>query len=151
MSALPKMIERHLYDEDFAAWSSEQAALLRAGRVAELDLENIAEELESLMKSDRRALASHLQVVLLHLLKWQFQPGRRGSSWSTSIRNGRIEAAAILADSPSFRRQVPELVAARYPTARRNAADETDLPLRTFPQDCPYAVEQILDPEFLPE
>ncbi len=141
----------HGYDEDFVAWSSEQAALLRAGRWAELDIDHIAEEIESLGRSDRRALASHVQVVLLHLLKWQFQPSLRGSSWRQSIRNGRIRIAKLVKESPSLRRELPGFVTDEYQAARADAADETGLPLTAFPQDCPYTVEQILDPEFVPE
>ncbi len=151
MTATARKPLRHGYEEDFAAWSAEQAALIRAGRWAETDIEHLAEEIESLGKSDRRALAGHLEIVLMHLLKWQFQPARRSSSWEVSIRNGRTEAQEILADSPSLRRLVPELVARRYRNARLNAAAETGLPAGSFPEDCPYSVEQILDFDFLPE
>ena len=85
------------------AWALANAALLREGRVAEVDIAHIVEELEDLGKSERRALASHLRVLLAHLLKWQFQPGLRGPSWRLSIDNTRRDIQLILDDSPSLR------------------------------------------------
>jgi Domain of unknown function DUF29 len=123
-------IKGTLYDEDFYAWTQEQAALLREGAVQELDLTNLAEEIESLGKSDRRALGSHLRNLVLHLLKWQYQPSGHltGHSWQ----------------------EVPRLLARWYPLARQDAADETRLPLATFPATCPWTPDQVLDPEFWP-
>jgi len=138
------------YDDDFAAWAATQAALARAGRVEALDLAHIAEELEGLMNADRRALASHLKNLLLHLLKWQFQPERQGASWRLSISNARDEIGELLVDSPSFRRHLPALVFQQYPKAGRNAADETGLPKSHFPETCPYTVAQILDEDWWP-
>src|SRR5262252_9818951 len=101
------------YDEDFYTWTQEQAALLREGAVQELDLANLAEEIESLGKSDRRALGSHLRNLMLHLLKWQYQPSGRqtGHSWRASIRNARLEIAVLLEDSHTYEREVPQLLA----------------------------------------
>jgi hypothetical protein len=142
-----------LYDEDFYAWTQEQAALLREGAVHELDLVNLAEEIESLGKRDRRALGSHLRNLVLHLLKWQYQPGGRltGQSWQSSIRNARAEIAVLLEDSHSLRPEVAGLLARWYPLARLDAADETRLSLATFPAVCPWMVEQVLDADFWPE
>ncbi len=151
MTATARKPLLHGYEEDFAAWSAEQAALIRAGRWAELDVENVAEEIESLGRSDRRALASHMQNVILHLLKWQVQPGLRGSSWLQSIDNGRDRLELLVRESPSLRRDLPEFCAYAYPKARRDAARETGLPVKTFPEECPYSAEQILDFDFLPE
>jgi hypothetical protein len=141
-----------LYDQDFYTWTQEQAALLREGAVHELDLGNLAEEIESLGKSDRRALGSHLRNLVLHLLKWQYQPSGRqtGHSWQSSINIARDEIALILEDSPSLVATVPALLARRYPLARHHAADETRLPLATFPTACPWPPEQVLDPDFWP-
>jgi hypothetical protein len=142
-----------LYDQDFYAWTQEQAALLREGAVHELDFVNLAEEIESLGKSDRRALGSHLRNLLMHLLKWQYQPGGRltGHSWESSIRNARDEIATILEDSHTLAALLPALLTRRYPLARQNAAAETRLPLATFPPTCPWSLEQVLDPDFWPE
>jgi hypothetical protein len=92
-----------LYDRDFYAWSVEQAALLREGRVAEADLENIAEELESMGKAEKREFVSRLTVLLLHLLKWRHQRSGRGKSWRLSIANARDDIADHLEDNPSLK------------------------------------------------
>lgn len=141
------------YDEDFYTWTQAQAALLREGAWQELDMLNLAEEIESLGKSDRRALGSHLEGLVMHLLKWQSQPRRRqtGHSWASTIREHRGQIDAILEDSPSLRRAVPLLLDRRYPGARQRASDETHLPLVTFPAVCPWTAEQVLDAAFWPE
>ncbi len=142
-----------LYEQDFYAWTQEQAALLREGALHDLDVTHLAEEIESLGKSDRRALGSHLRNLVLHLLKWHGQPTGRdtGHSWRSSIRNARAEIAVLLEDSPSLRREVSGLLARWYPLARLDAADETGLPLVTFPEACPWTAEQVLDTDFWPE
>ena len=133
------------YETDFYLWTQQQADLLRQGPFnrVDLDLANIAEEIESMGKSDRRAIESHLFVILLHLLKWQFQPSRRGKSWRLSIWNGRLDIARLLKDSPSLTPQLSALATEEYPAARKQAANETGLPLTTFPDVCPFTVEQI--------
>jgi len=139
------------YDGDFCAWLEQQAALIRAGRFDLLDVENIAEELEGLSRSDKRALRSHLKTVILHLLKWQMQPWLRSKSWKTSIRNARKEALQLVKDSPSLRPSLSSFVADVYSDAVEDAASETDLPEGRFPDKCPYTLEQILDHDFLPD
>ncbi len=132
------------------AWALANAALLREGRVAEVDIAHLVEELEDLGKSERRALASHLRVLLAHLLKWQFQPGLRGASWRLRIDNARRDIQVILDDSPSLRRSLEETIAKEYPSARRNAVTETGLPADQFPNACPYAADQVLHADFWP-
>jgi hypothetical protein len=142
-----------LYDQDFYTWTQKQAALLRAGALHDLDVTHLAEEIESLGASDRRALGSHLRNLMLHLLKWHGQPAGRYTSpaWRSSIRNAHAEIAVLLDDSPSLRREVSGLLARWYPLARQDAADETGLPLATFPEACPWTAEQVLDADFWPE
>jgi Domain of unknown function DUF29 len=140
-----------LYDIDFVCWTEEQAASLRARRLDGLDLENLAEEIESLGKRDRRRLKSRLTVLLTHLLKWRCQPEQRGGSWDSTIRTQRADVRQLLNDSPSLRREVSGIVSERYEMARRNAAAETGLPLATFPTDCPFAVDDLLAEEWLPD
>jgi hypothetical protein len=142
-----------LYDTDFYAWTLEQAALLRDGKVQALDLANLAEEIESLGKSDRRALGNHLQGLVMHLLKWHYQPSGRqtGHSWRDSIYNHREAIHDLLDDSPSLRRHVSALLERHYPRSRRKAADETGLPPATFPETCPWTPDQVLDEDFWPE
>ncbi|EGV17038.1 DUF29 domain-containing protein [Thiocapsa marina] len=139
------------YDDDLVGWAAANAALLRAGRLAQVDALHLAEELEDLGKSERRSLTSHLGDLMLHLLKWQFQPGLRGPSWRLSVNTARAAAAEILDDSPSLRPALQALVDKAYPLARRNAIAETGLPEATFPNDCPYAIDNLLDDGFWPE
>src|SRR5712692_2787482 len=142
-----------LYEQDFYLWTQEQAALLREGAWHDLDVANLVEEIESLGKSDRRALGSHLKNLVLHLLKWHYQPAGRqpGHSWRQSIRNARAESAVLLEDSPSLRQAVPPLLVRWYPLARQDAADETGVPLATFPEVCPWTAAQVLEADFWPE
>src|SRR4051812_43523175 len=137
-----------LYDEDFYAWTARMAFLLRQKRFAEIDITHLVEELEDMEKRERRALESHIRNVTLHLLKWQYQPEKRGSSWRQSIRNGRIEIQKLLRDSPSLVSQVPQILEDEYPAARADAIDETGVAEATFPAQCPFTVEQVLVTEF---
>lgn len=139
------------YDEDFALWSAEQAALLRAGRLDGLDRENLAEEIESLGRSERREIESRLNVAIVHLLKWGFQSERRKSGWKASILEARKQLSRTLRDSPSLKAYPSAVVDEEYESARLKAADETGLPEDAFPVTCPFTIEQILDPEFLPD
>jgi hypothetical protein len=138
------------YEADYAQWCAEQGALLRAGRVDVLDLENLAEEIESLGRSDKREIRSRLKELLLHLLKWQFQPGKRKGGWRASIVEQRDELKQLLEESPSLRALPSLALAALYPVARAKAADETGLAEAAFPQNCPYSVEDVLDDGFFP-
>lgn len=142
-----------LYDQDFYTWTQVQAAALRDGKAEALDWTNLAEEIESLGKSDRRALRSHLEGLVMHLLKWRYQPAGRetGHSWySSTIRAHRNEIDAIFEDSPSLQLAVPGLLARRYRSARQDASMETRLPLATFPESCPWTPAQLLDEDFWP-
>lgn len=138
------------YEEDFALWSAEQAALLRAGKFDRVDLESVAEEIESLGKSDKRQIRSRLQVLMLHLLKWERQPAERSRSWASSIRDQRQAIFDLIDDSPSLRPYPGQVFERDYPRARERAAEETTIFLDLFPETCPYTIEQILDPDYLP-
>jgi len=142
--------ERVGYDNDFAAWLDEQAALLRDGRLADLDLENLAEEIAGMGISERRAVTRNLIVVLLHLLKHAHQPERRGKSWRRSIREHRRRLNEAFEYSPSLRRHAEFVFEACYKAARKQAADATGLDLSEFPESCPFTLAQVLDEEFLP-
>ena len=144
-------IKASLYDTDYYAWSLEQAALLRAGAVQQIDLENIAEEIESMGKSEKKELASRLRVLMLHLLKWQFQPGGRGASWETTIKGQRLDIEEHLNDNPSLRPTLEEGIASAYRRTLIDAVGETRLPARIFPPACPYSVAQMMDDGFWPD
>lgn len=140
-----------LYEQDVMAWASEQVALLRAGKLAAIDIEHIAQEIEDVGKSEKRELASRMAVLLAHLLKWQYQPGRRGNSWSRAIKEQRKALAAALRQTPSLNATLtdPDWLAGTWADAVTKAIDETGLD--TFPEDCPWAMAQVLMQEFLPE
>ena len=140
-----------LYDRDFYAWSIEQAALLRQGRVAEADLENIAEEIESMGKAEKREFVGCLTVLMLHLLKWRYQPSGRGNSWKLSIADARDEIADLLEDSPSLKTNLDSAMASAYRDARRKAAIETDVGEEAFPPQCPWSFAEAMDAGFWPE
>ena len=138
------------YEEDFYAWTQDQAEKLRARRHNELDWDNLAEEMESLGGSQKSEIRSRLRVLLQHLLKWQYQPEKRCHSWQSSIGEQRIHIEGVVADSPSLARFPDEAMDWAYLRARRAAADETGLPIETFPAACPYPVSDALDLNFMP-
>ena len=138
------------HDEDFFLWTQRQAALIRAGQLDLVDREHLAEEIESLGSSDRRQLRNRLEVLMIHLLKWQFQPMHRSRSWRSTIRTQRRRIERVLEESPSLRREVPDLSREEYAAAREAASAETGFAFRTFPRSLPYTPEQILDNEFYP-
>ena len=132
-----------LYDLDYVAWLEEQAAHLRAGRLAALDAPNVAEELEGLARSDRHQLANRLETLILHLLKWDHQPSRRSRSWQSTIVEQRIRIRRLLDESPSLRPGLTEIAAKVYPDAVDRAIVETGLARRRFPEALPYSLEQL--------
>ncbi len=140
------------YEADFYAWSMGQAAALRARDLESLDFENLAEEVEGLGRSDRRELRNRLIRVLEHLLKCQFQPARHSRSWEKTLIVQRTNIAALVEDSPSLRRELPQMIERAYTSAQRIAAKEMRLEQwsERFPATCPWSVEQILDADFYP-
>jgi hypothetical protein len=150
VKARPEMAAQADYEADFFAWTQEQARLLRDRDARGLDWENLAEEIDSMGRRDRRELESRLRLILHHLLKWRVQPGLRGPGWQSTLREQRRQAAKLLKESPSLRPQLPALIEEAYPDARADALDETGLPLQNFPADCPFTVAQVLDAAYLP-
>jgi hypothetical protein len=140
-----------LYEQDFYAWANEQAGLLRDGKFAAADIERIAEEIESMGKTEKRELISRLAVLLLHLLKWAYQPTHRGRSWQLSIANARDDITDHLADNPSLKSQMSNALVSAYRQAHRHAYAETGFPDTTFPASCPWSFDQMMEPEFWPE
>jgi hypothetical protein len=140
-----------LYEQDFYAWSRQQAELLRAGKLVQADLEHIAEEIESLGKTEKRELVSRLTILLLHLLKWRYQPEGRDASWRLSIANSRDEIADLLDDNPSLKSLLDEVVRLAYRYARRKAAIETGLDEERVPSQCPWSFAQATEAAFWPE
>lgn len=150
MTVLDPMERSCLYHRDFVAWADEQARLVRSGRVDDLDLEHLAEEIEAMGGSQRTEVGSRLAVILEHLLKWEFQPDKRKYGWRATLIEQRISVEGLIDASPSLQRQ-PEIALPRaYALARVRAAADTGLPERTFPAECPYGLEQVFDPAFYP-
>jgi hypothetical protein len=140
-----------LYDRDFYGWANEQAELLRAGRLSEADVGHIAEEIESMGKSERNQLLNRLAVLLAHLLKWQFQPGLRGNSWRLTVREQRRRITRIMSQNPGLQPELGAVLQDAYGDALLIAERETGLLESTFSPACPWAFEQITDPDFWPE
>ena len=145
-------VKTSLYETDFYAWTQHQAALLRRNKWGEIDAANLAEEVESLGRRDRRELGSRLRVLLVHLLKWRYQPERQqeSHSWSDTILEQREQIADLLADSPSLRPQLSNLLPLQYMRARRRALREAGLAEAILPQECPWTIERVLDETFWP-
>lgn len=143
------MTQHAIYDADFYAWTQEQAALVRAGKWNEIDLTHVAEELESMGRSEKRELESRLAVLILHLLKWQFQPKRISHSWRLTIKEQRLSLEEHLEDNPSLKSHLPQAVIKAYRHAALLAEKETGLDC--FPATCPYSLEQILDEDYFPK
>jgi Domain of unknown function DUF29 len=144
-------VKASLYEADFTAWIDATAAHLRARNFAEVDWENLLEEIDAMGRRERKSLKSNLVIVLLHLLKWQHQREMRCGSWQGSIVEHRQRLRDDLQDSPSLKPYLPEILAPAYADARERAAAETGLALAQFPRNCEYTIDQILDREFLPE
>jgi hypothetical protein len=143
---MAKALDRpSLYDTDYVAWLTEQVAHLRAGRLQGLDVENVAEELEGLMKKERRQLENRLEVLILHLLKWDHQPDQRSNRWRASVAEQRARIRRLLRDSPSLKPSLDEAAREVYPEAVEQAAIETSLTENAFPATLPYTVEQIFE------
>ena len=138
------------YSEDFYGWTQEQARLLREHRINELDLENLLEEVESMGKSEKWALESWLEVLLMQLLKWKYQPNFQGKSWELTIREQRAKSIRHLKENPSLKALLAEIFEYAYEDARMGAARETGLSLEIFPASCPWTFEQVIEPEFFP-
>jgi hypothetical protein len=140
-----------LYDQDFLLWLEQTASQLREGRLADLDAMNLLEEIESMGRSEKQALESNLEILLMHLLKYRYQPNLQSNSWRFTIREHRSRIDKALKASPSLKRHLEQEFANCYQTAIELAAAETGLPLSTFPEDCPFKVDQTLNPQFLPD
>ncbi len=145
------MGNRQLYNQDFFAWATEQAALLRDGRLSEADIDHIAEEIEAMGKSEKRELVSRLTVLLLHLLEWQHQPTLRSTSWGLTLEEQRNRLEDHLANNPSLKSGIGEMIAAAYRNAILGAARETGKDRNVFSVVCPWSLDQIIDSNFYPE
>lgn len=139
------------YNSDFYGWTQEQAALLKAGRLSEIDIENLIEEVETMGRSEKRELNCRLTFLLVHLLKWQFQPIRRGNSWRITIEQQRLEFKDVLDDNPSLKPLLDAILLQAYIKAKVAASKETAIDKAVFPDLCPWCYAQLLDLEYYPD
>lgn len=140
-----------LYETDFFTWTQRQAELLRERRFDDLDLENLAEEVACVGRSEQREIFSRLRVLTAHLLKWKYQPGARNGGWRGTISEQRFRIGAILEASPSLRAYPAGVFPESYQAGRLLASKETGIDFTLFPETPPYTVEQALDDGFLPK
>jgi len=133
-----------LYEKDFYAWTQKQAALLRAGKLPEIDSAHIAEEIDSMGRGEKRELISRLAILLLHLLKWEHQPERRDASWEATIAVQRDDIADLLTDNPSVRAGLDAALREAYRKAVLMAVAATGLARGRFPEVCPWGVGEVL-------
>jgi hypothetical protein len=137
-----------LYERDPYAWSLEQASLLKSGRLDEIDAENIAEEILDVGRTEYRVLEGALRVLLMHMLKWDYQPERRSRSWQATIAVQRKHALRQLQENPSLTQRRDEAVQNAYQDARALASGETDIELARFPETCPYDWQEMTTRRF---
>lgn len=140
-----------LYEQDYYNWLEKTAKLLRDGKLAELDRLNLAEEIEDMGRSEKRAVESNLEIVLRHLLKYKYQPERRSNSWRFTILEHRDRLEKSFRDSPSLRPYFASIFIDCYKSACKKVAVETGLSLDTFPAPSPFTPQETLNPDFLPE
>ena len=139
-----------LYDTDFNLWIEQTITALKSGDLQTLDLDNLIQEIEAMTRSDKREIFNRLKVLIMHLLKCQYQPQKKTNSWIKTINEQRDQIELVLADSPSLRPYLTSKLGEIYKKAKRDAITETKLTPETFPTDCPFTEEQILDSEYFP-
>jgi len=140
-----------LYENDFYGWIQHQAHTLRTRNLSDLDFEHLIEEIESMGKSEQRELASRLEILLMHLLKWQFQSNLRSVSWKLTIVEQRSRIIDHLGKNPSLKNKITEAYTDAYKYAVLTAAKETGIKRSVFPISCPWSFEQIMDESFWPQ
>ena len=139
-----------LYEHDFNAWIHSQIGLLTNGKFNELDIQHLVEELEDMGKSNLSELENRYIVLIAHLLKWQYQNEQKSSSWLGTINEQRVRLSRLIRKNPSLKTKVNEAIQDVYPDALDLAIQDTSLDITTFPANCPYTHEQLLDNKFFP-
>lgn len=140
-----------LYEKDFYAWAIHNAQLLKKEKLSEIDSEHLAEEIESMGKSEKRELFNRLAILLAHLLEWKYQPAKQSKSWQLTIKEQRFEFNDLLSDSPSLKPTLIKKFSHAYQKALLLAEKETGLFKKTFPKECPFSLKQALQKEYFPK
>ncbi|NOT84195.1 MAG: DUF29 domain-containing protein [Methylococcaceae bacterium] len=139
------------YERDFYGWTQEQAGLLRNGRLHDLDVENLLEEIEAMGRSEKRELQSRLTVLLIHLLKWHYQPNRRGRSWQLTLKSQRMGVVQVINDNPGLKSKLNQCFVDAYNFAVIGASNETGIDEAAFCAECPWTIQQVIDQTFFPD
>lgn len=142
---------KKIYDQDFNQWLEITANLLKQKKFKALDLENLIIEIESMGKSNKRELKSRLIILIMHLLKWKYQPEKRSQSWLSTINEQRLQIELLLEQNPSLKPQIQPIIEKYYSKARKIASQETNLNLSLFPSEIPFNTNSILESDFFPE
>lgn len=132
------------YEDDLYTWVQEQVALLREGRLSEIDALNVAEELSDVGNEQLDKLESAIAVLTMHLLKWDHQPERRSRSWEATVSEQRRRIARILRKNPGLKSLLNDAISEGYADGRDRAVAETNLPYETFPEACPYSLDELM-------
>ena len=148
---LPTERSESLYEQDYCLWLQSTIAALRSRSLEAVDIDNLVEELADLGRSERKAVYSNLRVLLIHLLKWKYQPQKRTTSWRMTIAEHRQRLEESFEVSPSLRRYTQECFASCYQAARRGSSAQTEMSVDSFPEACPFEPEQVLDLNWLPD
>ncbi len=139
-----------LYDQDYCLWLETTAKLLETGEFYQLDIPNLIEEIEDMSRKEKKSLESNLEILLMHLLKYKYQPEKRSHSWKYTIIEHRNRIAKTFKYSPSLKNHYREVFAECYQVARKFAANETGLSIETFQRESCFDLEQVLDENYLP-
>ncbi|WP_257275717.1 MULTISPECIES: DUF29 domain-containing protein [unclassified Endozoicomonas] len=158
-----------LFDSDYYQWVQQQKKLLENRQFDQLDLDNLIEEVGEMGKSERNSFESHLIILLLHLLKYDYQlrvlqdpwvQDKVIHTWLPSITNPRIEIKTLLRKSPYLNKIKDEALAEAYFYARKDAVQELNKYIRSegkrldknsFPKECPWSFDQVMEINWLPE
>ena len=141
----------NLHETDLYAWTRQQLQLLKSGQLSALDVSNLIDEVDDMGGSIRNQLESRLEVLLMHLLKWQYQPNYRGRSWQLTIKEQRRKIERLIRKNPSLQNTLDQTLADAYGDAILAAAKETGMAENIFPEQCPYSIQQIIYSDYLPD
>lgn len=151
VSTIYKLELTEIYDRDFNQWLEITANLLREKKFSELDLANLIIEIEAMGKNNQREFKNRLVLLIMHLLKWKYQPEKKSKSWLRTINEQRRQLLFLLEDNPSLKPKIETIINKCYSLARKEASQETKLNLSTFPEENPFSFTEILDADFFPK